>query len=92
MVSSAGHCCASKTLKRSLGNTCSGDALTRTFLRALMRVRRAGMCTAARHSTGLAAIAWTEAIVESAAQQHASKSLSTLCQMNTKRDTNNSAT
>ena len=65
--------------------TCSGEALTRTLLRALTRVRRAGLCTAGRHSTGLAAIAWTEAIVVAAFHKSPQSSWvcarhSTLCQ------------
>ena len=68
------------TLLKGLMNiTCSGDALTRTLLRALTRGRRAGLHTFGRHSTGLEAIAWTDAMVDAAATDSSCQSMALAC-------------
>lgn len=80
------NCCAwgrlpllGTLLKGLMAITCSGEALTRTLLRALTRGRRAGLHTFGRHSTGLEAIAWTDAMVGAAATYSLRQSMETAC-------------
>ena len=66
-------------LKGLMKITCSGDALTRRLLRALTRGRRVGLHTFGRHSTGLEAIAWTDAMVDAAAIDSSCQSMALAC-------------